>query len=161
MGIDPGPERSAWVVLDTTTAKRVPFFGYEENEAVVAVIRMQMFKWVNPVIAIEQVSCYGMPVGQTTFDTCRWIGHFQRVHMIGGSNGSSPTYPEIATHFCHKRNAKESAVRAVLIDRWGGKEKAIGNKKSPGPLYGLKVKYHHWSALAVAVYVADSIAPRP
>ena len=42
-----------------------------------------------------------------------------------------------------------------LLDRFGGSS-AIGLKRSPGPLYG--VSKDVWSALAVAVTYADSLA---
>jgi hypothetical protein len=42
-----------------------------------------------------------------------------------------------------------------MIDRFGpGKEKAIGRKATPGPLYG--VKKDIWSALAIACYHLDT-----
>jgi hypothetical protein len=41
-------------------------------------------------------------------------------------------------------------VRASLIDRFGPyKEKAIGKKATPGPLFGIHAD--EWSALAIAV----------
>jgi len=50
--------------------------------------------------------------------------------------------------------AKDANIRQALIDRYGpGKDKAIGQKKTPGPLYGFKS--HEWAALAVAVTWMD------
>ncbi|MBV8782506.1 MAG: hypothetical protein JO353_14005, partial [Phycisphaerae bacterium] len=50
--------------------------------------------------------------------------------------------------------AKDGNIRQALIDRFGPtKERAIGKKKSPGPLYGMSGDC--WSALAVAVTYAD------
>jgi hypothetical protein len=49
--------------------------------------------------------------------------------------------------------ATDANIRASLIDRYGpGKDSAIGSKRSPGPLYGLKGD--EWSALAVALTVS-------
>jgi hypothetical protein len=45
--------------------------------------------------------------------------------------------------------AKDANIRQALIDIYGGNDKAIGNKKTPGPLYGIKGDL--WAALAVAV----------
>ena len=51
-------------------------------------------------------------------------------------------------------SASDADVRAALIDRFGpGREKAIGRKASPGPLYG--IRSHSWAALAIAVAFAD------
>ena len=61
---------------------------------------------------------------------------------------------DVKLHLCGSPRAKDSNIRQALIDRFGpGKEKAIGLKKTPGPLYG--VKSHVWAALAVAVTHLD------
>jgi hypothetical protein len=52
-----------------------------------------------------------------------------------------------------EHQAKDANIRQAILDRFGGKEKAIGKKANPGPLYG--VKSHLWSALAVALYISD------
>ena len=57
-------------------------------------------------------------------------------------------------HFCNSVQAKDGNIRQALIDRFGGKEGAIGKKKTPGPLYG--VHAHEWPALAVAVMASDN-----
>ena len=41
------------------------------------------------------------------------------------------------------------------VDLFGGKEAAVGTKKAPGPLHG--VKSHLWSALALAVTHYDQL----
>jgi len=62
----------------------------------------------------------------------------------------------VAAHLCNTSRANDSNIRQALIDRFGpGREKAIGTKKNPGPLYGIKKDL--WSALAVAVTYADKI----
>jgi len=95
-----------------------------------------------------------MPVGREVFDTCVWIGRFY-----------AATLPkERATLFrrdekiflCGSMKAKDANIRQALIDLWGGKEKAIGNKKEQGPLYGLHAD--EWSALAVAVTYQGRLA---
>ena len=45
-------------------------------------------------------------------------------------------------------------VREALVDRFGGTEKAVGTKKAPGQLYGMKEDM--WSALAVAITCAET-----
>lgn len=63
---------------------------------------------------------------------------------------------DIKLHLCNSVRAKDANIRQALIDRYGGKEKAIGKKKSPGPLYG--IKSHMWAALALAVTYHDQYA---
>lgn len=45
--------------------------------------------------------------------------------------------------------AKDANVRQALINRFGGKDAAIGRKAAPGPLYGISRDMR--SALAIAV----------
>jgi hypothetical protein len=54
----------------------------------------------------------------------------------------------VKLHLCESVRANDSNIRAALIDRFGpGKEKAVGRKATPGPLFGLKGD--EWSALAI------------
>jgi hypothetical protein len=92
-----------------------------------------------------------MPVGREVFETCVWIGRFVQAW---GAKHAMVYRSEVKSHLCHSAKAKDSNVRTALIDRWGGKVKAIGNKRAPGPLYG--IAGDEWSALAVAVTYADT-----
>lgn len=56
-------------------------------------------------------------------------------------------------HICGRANASDTNIRAALIDLWGGKEKAIGKKATPGPLHGISKDV--WAALAVAITYAE------
>jgi hypothetical protein len=76
-----------------------------------------------------------------------WIGRF--VEAWRGSY-TLMFRREVKLHLCGQARAKDPNVRQALIDRFGpGREKAIGTKKQPGPLYGVSADV--WSALAVAV----------
>ena len=76
-----------------------------------------------------------------------WRGHEQ--------NGYTLVYrKDVKLHLCGDLRAKDANIRQALIDLFGpGKERAIGKKKTPGPLYG--IRKHEWSALAVAVTYHD------
>jgi hypothetical protein len=50
---------------------------------------------------------------------------------------------------CGDSRAKDANIRQALIDRFGGKDAAVGRKAAPGPLYGISRDV--WSALAIAV----------
>ena len=57
---------------------------------------------------------------------------------------------DVKLFHCQTVRANDANIRAAIIDRFGpGKEKAIGKKSAPGPLYG--IKGDEWSALAVAL----------
>jgi hypothetical protein len=51
--------------------------------------------------------------------------------------------------------AKDANVRQAILDRFGGKDKAIGKKGCYGPLRS--IKSHLWSALAIALFVQDTM----
>jgi hypothetical protein len=58
--------------------------------------------------------------------------------------------PAGEAHLCEFVRANDANIRAALIDRFGpGKDKAVGRKATPGPLFGLKGD--EWSALAIAL----------
>jgi hypothetical protein len=97
------------------------------------------------------IACYGMPVGAEVFETCVWIGRF----LQRWEGPYSLVYRrEVKLHLCDSARAKDANVRQALIDRFGpGKQKAIGLKASPGPLFQIKADL--WAALGVAVTFAD------
>ena len=186
LAIDPGPERSAWLVVveadpeapagkltfgelhpgasgsaSTTSAWlvwdcRLQVITHPTNMGIVPNAQLldliRLFHGFGDAVVIEQVASYGMPVGAEVFETVYWSGRFAEVaypvpvHRL--------TRKAIVTHLCGSVRAKDSNVRQALIDRFGGKEKAIGRKGSEGPLYGIHADL--WSALAVAVTFADS-----
>lgn len=137
-GLDPGTTQSGWVLLEKG---RVLDSGVHDNHDVL--------RWVQAgqdaqVLAVEMIASMGMAVGQTTFETVRWIGRFQQawrepeaVRLVYRS--------QVKQHLCGTQRAQDTNVRQALIDMLGHP----GTKGKPGPTYG--VKSHAWSALAVAV----------
>lgn len=156
IGIDPGPLTSGYVVwspllcrvleagtdVDNARLRReiLPGFGLRFGDT-----SMQL--------AVERVACHGRPVGEPVLETvflsgrlCEWW------ELTTGQRAIRVPFSDIAHHFCHSRHAKESHVRQVLMDRFGGK----GTAKAPGVFY--KVAGHAWSAAALSVYVMDQAA---
>jgi hypothetical protein len=145
LAIDPGHTESAWVLCD---GKNPLAFAKEKNELLLDRIRRQMWPVVMPDHAvIEQIKSYGMSVGAEIFETCVWTGRF----MEACGPGTVDRIPrlDVKLNLCHDSRAKDQNVRQAIIDRFGGKEKAIGKKAAPGPLYG--VSSDVWAALAVAL----------
>lgn len=143
LAIDPGTHRSAWLVL---AGDRPTAFGIEPNDELVAILRGERGIRPDPdVLVIEEITSYGTrPVGRETFQTMRQAGRFEEalhgVPTVYVPRGS------VARHF----NARgDAGVRAAVIDRFGGKDHAIGRKAAPGPLYGIHADV--WSALALAI----------
>ena len=122
--------------------------GLEPNADVLSRVISDGSLSVKPrILVIEDIRCYGMPIGQETLDTKEWIGMFRQAN--GGQVEKIPRLT-VKTTLCKTAKATDANVRQALIDMYGGSQKkAVGTIKNPGPLYG--VKSHIWSALAVGV----------
>ena len=105
-------------------------------------------------VAIEEVQSYGMAVGRDVFETVKWSGWFWRcfhplpVLWIGRR--------EVKIELCGSARAKDANIRQAIVDRFPasgmdgkGQPTAIGSKKHPGPLYG--IKSHEWAAVALGL----------
>lgn len=144
IGIDPGPEQSALVVWTGIAAAPIRFGPNED-------ILRCLIQWKGDTpLVIEKVASFGMPVGAEIFETVYWSGRFAQAY---GENVHRITRIEVKNHLCHSSRANDANVRQSIIDRFGGKDKAIGKKACPGVLYDIKADL--WSALAVALTWRD------
>lgn len=152
IAIDPGSEESALVVFD---GQKVVNAIYQPNDFVLD--RLQFWEidtakgCKGPILVIEMIASYGMPVGAEVFETCVWIGRFMQAY--GPSRVDRMPRLTVKQHLCHDSRAKDANIRQALIDRFGGKDKAIGNKKAPGPLFGITGDL--WAALALGITYWD------
>jgi len=149
IGIDPGPATSGWVEINTA-GQVVAATEYANDD-----VCRKLFEY-NPgdLIAIEDFTPYGKSLGQESMATIKWVGEFRQFCKHDGLHYIEIPRPEVKLHHCDCRTAKDSDVRDAMIHRYGpGKDCAIGLKKSPGPLYGIKT--HLWPALAVALVALD------
>ena len=143
IGLDPGPEKSSVVHFNGAS---IPFRCEFDNQGMLNHLRVCDAR--HDILVIEQIESFGMAVGKETFETVFWSGRFAEAWSPDGWRRL--TRREIKTHLCHSARATDANIRQALIDRFGpGTEKAIGRKKEPGPLFG--IKSHCWAALAVAV----------
>lgn len=157
LAIDPGTTHSAFVVYD---GRRPTDYGKLENEFLRADITHSgttgaRFYNVDS-IAVEMIASYGMPVGYEVFDTCVEIGRILEAwtHAWRYPKPATLIYrKDVKLHLCNSPRANDASIRQALIDRYGGKERAIGRKASQGPLYGISADV--WSALAIAVTVTE------
>lgn len=144
LAVDPGTERSAWLVLRAGLPQK---FGMDPNEDVAAMLRTAADHLLLDAVVIEQVESYGMPVGREVFDTVWWAGRFTEaarpvpVVMLPRRT--------VKLHLTGSPRANDGNVRMALLDRFGGRTSAIGRKAAPGPLYGIANDV--WSALAIAI----------
>ena len=151
IGLDPGNERSALVVYDGAS-ESVLDSVFDYNNSVMNFLTVtREYGNVRPTLVIEKVACYGMPVGESVFETVYWSGIFARAY--GLSFTERITRGDVKMHLCRSMRAKDGNVRQAILDRFGGKEKAVGKKAIPGPLHGLHG--HHFAALGVAITFSD------
>jgi hypothetical protein len=159
LAIDPGPEQSAYVLYDCVT-RHIERQAKLPNKDMLWKVR-EYKSYNHPAndmeLVVEMIASYGMPVGREVFETCVWIGRYIQAWVDNGLAGDkryeTMYRSAVKLHLCGSMRAKDGNVRQALIDAFGGKEKAIGKKAQPGPLYG--VSGDVWSALAVAVTYAD------
>jgi hypothetical protein len=141
VAVDPGPEQSALIVWD---GERVHDKVLERNQYILA--RIHAWAGLGELV-LEQVACFGMPVGAEVFETVFWTGRFYEVW--GDEHNASHRFrlPRMAVkmHLCHTSRAKDANIRQALVDRLG----KPGTKKQPGITYGIKQDL--WAALALAV----------
>jgi hypothetical protein len=146
LAVDPGDHVSAFVYSDLAGVLRTDIISNHEVLPLVEELRQG---GVCDFLAIEMIASYGMPVGQTVFETCLWIGRF--IQAWGGPY-KLIYRKQVMLHHCHSTRGKDANLRAALLDRYGGKV-AIGTKKKPGPLYGFSKD--KWAALGVYHYAYD------
>lgn len=160
LAIDPGTTESAAVDYHTESGD---IFDAEimPNEKLVELLGMN--RGIDH-LAVEMVASYGMPVGETTFETVLWIGRF--IEAFRGPHtkvyrNRKGECESVKMHICKSNKAKDGNIRQALIDRFprtgGGKTPQIGTKSKPGPLYGFAD--HKWAALAVAITFAETYKP--
>lgn len=143
IGLDPGPEKSAVVMIDAEGIWQ-NVLHYRENDFILHWLKGPMRQF--PLV-IEKIASFGMPVGADVFETVYWSGRFAEAY--GAEHVYRITRGEVKMHLCQSMRAKDSNIRQSLIDRFG----KPGTKKNPGKLFGISGDL--WSALAVAVTFWD------
>jgi len=175
LGIDPGPVRTAWVLIHGSGENtRVLRSDWEENEKAIDDICVLCLEFDIDRTICEDVRSYGLAVGETVFMTCRWIGRFWEL-LKDHTEFIRADEPTIKISLCGVAKAKDTNVRRAAFDRFepygGGATPEVGTKKQPGPLFEMYQKasainkqikaetgrsvnsqQHFVSALAAAVY---------
>lgn len=152
--IDPGPEKSAYVVIDTSKPGEIQEFGKVDNHEMLDLLKVEN---KDSLLVIEAIASYGAAVSQSIFGTCIWTGRFmQRWKDLGG--WTFLIYRrEVVKHLLGKGSIKgaDARIRAKMIERFGtDTQHAIGSKGNPGPLYG--VSSDTWQALGLAITAVES-----
>lgn len=121
-------------------------FGKVPNATIIEMIACEVRAGRVNDLVIEMIASMGMPVGAEVFDTCVWIGRY--IQAFNGPH-SLVKRQQVKLHMCNSPRANDATIRQAVIDKFGGKDKAIGKRASPGPLYG--VSGDVWQALALAI----------
>lgn len=155
VAIDPGPECSGFVVWDTERALVLEPNGELPNEQLLERVKHHANAAVPAFgdrLAIEHVQCYGRSVGLPVLGTVFWEGRFYEAWKDRTScPGILLPFRAVAEHHCHAASkVTEGNIRRAILDRFGD---ASARK---GGLFQ-DVKTHAWSALALALAVADHI----
>lgn len=155
IAIDPGPKESGIVVLELAIVpakqRYIPStFGKLSNEAILANLRKGVY--ADQTLAIEQIKCYGNPIGDTTIETIFWSGRFVQAHAARGGKWVLIPRVTVKNHICLNPRAKDKNIRAALIDRYG----EPGTKKNKGILYGFTNDI--FSALAIGLTACELAA---
>lgn len=143
--IDPGNEQSAYSILDENL-KPLQFGKINNNELLEIIKKYDFTK--NDYFAIEMVSCYGMSVGKTVFETVFWIGRFWEACQ--SVNKMKIYRKDVKINLCGSMKAKDANIRQALIDRFG----VVGTIKNKGWFFG--VSKDIWSAIAVGTTFFDT-----
>jgi len=146
--IDPGTNESA---ILSWNGDKVADHSVDRNDLILDKLAKGNTQ-VRQTLAVEMVASYGMSVGKEVFETVLWIGRFIQQWKVATGDDARLVYRrDIKLHLCGSMRAKDANIRQALIDRIGPQ----GKKANPGPTYGLAK--HDWAALAIAVYVADTV----
>jgi hypothetical protein len=149
LSIDPGTSLSAYLVMETDDYSIIDK-GKVANDVLIGMVKTGYFD----MLAIEGFQSFGMPVGKEVFDTAYYIGRLLQIAEDLGSKTRMVYRSDVKMHHCHTMMAKDTNIRQALIDRFG----EPGTKKNPGVTYG--ITKDTWSALAIAVFVADTMGDK-
>ena len=155
--IDPGNEQSAWCIMNDQY--ELIEFGKDSNNLIMKKLKDKLDIYIKfdpyiDYVVLERVASYGMPVGREVFETCEWIGRYaQEAEKI-----TSVDYiyrREEKLYLCFDSKAKDSNIRAALIERFAKHDfkNGRGTKSNPDYFYGVRADI--WSAIAIATVFLD------
>jgi hypothetical protein len=151
LAIDPGPTKSAHVEWD---GRRPGCFGIAENDELLKMLKCDYYAAFHSMV-IERIQCYGMPVGESIFETVFWSGRF---YEAWGHECVRYPRKDVKMNLCNTMRARDSNITQALVDRFAPltKNHGKGKKSNPGFFYGFKKDI--WQAFALAVTYYDTLS---
>jgi Holliday junction resolvasome RuvABC endonuclease subunit len=147
LAIDPGNIESGYVIIDTEPKYshlkfKILEHGNVENLKLLNIIESN--KYSLDLGLIEMIQSYGQAVGETIFNTCRWIGKFELRMIDSGIKNALIFRKSILAHHLNSVSIKspDSAIRKRLLE--------VFPKESKG------ITSHSWQALALGVMYLES-----
>jgi len=159
LGIDPGPKGKGCGCALITHGKLLASGQAEPGD--LDCVEADYLVRADAVV-IEMISCYGMAVGMSTFQTLIEAGRIVQMVIQRGIPLYLVPRKDIKMIICGTSQAKDANVRSAIISRYqptgGGSTPQIGTKAKQGPLYG--VSSHAWPAVAAAMAFALALPER-
>lgn len=155
LGIDPANEYSAFVVVENDLSAVVDKGKIHNKELQEKISSWKAENYPIDYVAIEGIQSFGMPVGQTTFETCYFIGRLLEQFEAFDIEPTLIYRSEEKMTLCRSMKATDATIRQALVDRFAPNtpNKGKGYKSNPGLFYGFKSDI--WQAYAVAVTYYD------
>ena len=145
--IDPGSTQSAYCMMGEDALPIA--FDKVPNLDIVALLRN--YGKSRPVVVIERVASYGMPVGREVFDTCEWIGRYTQVAKDLALDVEYILRQEEKLHICKSPKANDATIRRALIDRFATHDFKTGKGNSNNPDFFFGFKADCWSAYSTGL----------
>jgi hypothetical protein len=147
VAIDPGPEKTAVVVMSRQGMHVWEFF-IKDNREVLKFLSHEGCRHSKADIRIEMIASYGMAVGATVFETCVWIGRFMQAADPHQDRTKRIFRREVKMHLCGNATAKDANIRQAIIDKYESMY-GVGVTKKGGMLY--RASKDVWAAIGVGI----------
>ena len=150
LGIDPANEYSAFVVVENDLSAVVDKGKIPNKELQDKISNWKAENYPIDYVAIEGIQSFGMPVGQTTFETCYFIGRLLEQFEAFDIYPTFIYRSEEKITLFHSMKAKDATNRKALIDLFAKDtpNNGKGTKSIPGYFYGFIADI--WSAFSIA-----------
>jgi len=157
IGIDPGPRESGYCEYNPSTRGVFEAHIYSNDELWDSLADRTFLG--TTILAIEFPCFYGksVSIGKDVLETAAQVGWFEAAWWANKGRDAvirRITRREVRMHLCGTMRSGDPQVWTAILDQYGGRAAALGTRKIPGPLYG--VKSHARAALAVAITAAET-----